>query len=74
MEANRTRFPVRVMCSMDGVTASAFYAWCRRPESVRSRRDEQLREKIGVVFKQSRETYGSRRVHEQLKSAGERVG
>ena len=74
MEANRTRFPVRVMCCLYGVTASGFYAWCRRPESVRSRRDSELRMKIERVFRESRQTYGSPRVHAQLKATGERVG
>ncbi len=62
------------MCDVYGVTAGGFYAWCRRPESVRSRRDAELRKKIEVVFKRSRETYGSPRVHEKLTQGGERVG
>jgi hypothetical protein len=33
------------MCCVYGVTTGGFYAWCRRPESTRSRRDEELRKK-----------------------------
>ena len=40
----------------------------------RSRRDSELRMKIERVFRESRQTYGSPRVHAALCRHGERVG
>lgn len=62
MQENRSRFPIQ-----------GFYAWCNRPESARTQRDAALQVKIRSAYVQSRETYGSPRVHEELKRAGEAV-
>lgn len=62
------------MCALYGVSASGFYARSRRPRCRRSVDDDQLVEKIRTVHGESRETYGSPRVHAVLRRRGEAVG
>jgi len=63
-----------MMCGLYGVSASGFYAWQARPKSRRAAEDEQLVERIRTAHTQSRETYGSPRMHEALQRKGESVG
>ena len=53
---------------------AGFYAWQSRAPSLRHDVDQQLLQHIRQVHQQSRETYGSPRVHEALKGRGEAVG
>jgi putative transposase len=62
------------MCGLYEVSASGFYAWRARPKSRRAADDERLLREIRDAHAQSRETYGSPRVHEALRRRGEVVG
>jgi len=62
------------MCGLYGVSASGFYAWQSRPRSRRAVEDERLLDEICEAHAQSRETYGSPRVHEVMQRRGEVVG
>lgn len=62
------------MCELYGVSRSGLYAWRRRPKSRRASEDERLLQEIREAHAQSRETYGSPRVHEALQRRGEIVG
>jgi len=48
------------------VSCSAFYDWLKRPESARSIEDRRLGEKVKKSHEKSRETYGTRRIVEDL--------
>jgi putative transposase len=48
------------------VTRTGFYAWCRRPESARARRDRQLKVLVHASFAASKGRYGSPRIHRDL--------
>lgn len=56
------------------VSRSGYYAWQRRPESQRSQENKQLVKQIEDIYQQSRQTYGSPRVHDKLKDQGVRCG
>jgi transposase InsO family protein len=62
------------MCRRLAVSTSGYYAWCSREPSTRSKKDEQLKVLIATSFDASRKTYGSPRVLEDLREAGEHVG
>ncbi len=67
-------FPIRWMCRRLDVSPSGFYAWTNRPSSLRSARDAQLKVLIRASYAGGRKTYGSPRVHRDLKAQGQRVG
>jgi putative transposase len=58
---------------MVGVAASGFYAWLQRGPSQREQQDRHLAERIAAVFAASRRTYGSPRVHAELRAEGVRL-
>jgi transposase InsO family protein len=59
------------MCRVNGVSPAGYYAWKRRPVSARALEDERLADQIQRVHRDSRQTYGSPRVHAALQRAGE---
>jgi transposase InsO family protein len=63
-----------MMCRLYGVSPAGFYAWKARSRSLRSQQDEQLLEQIQQVHADSRQTYGSPRVHEALRRTGHALG
>jgi len=66
----RSRHPVQRLCALLGVSASGYYAWRSRPQSDHGRDDRRLRVEIRAVFKASRETYGTRRIQDELHDQG----
>ncbi len=67
-------FPVRWMCSRLNVSSGGYYEWVNRSLSDRAKRDVELKALIRVAFDASRGTYGSPRIHEDLRTAGHKVG
>jgi len=72
--AQEVAFPVETMCRVLNVTRSGFYAWKKRPKPARAKSDAQLAAKVAAAHQRSRKTYGSPRVHRELKAQGVRVG
>jgi transposase InsO family protein len=56
------------------VSVAGFYAWASRPESERARANRKLVTTIRAIHAESRERYGSPRIHAELKSRGHDVG
>jgi transposase InsO family protein len=62
------------MCRLYGVSPAGFYAWKHRPPSQRRLEDDRLTAQIQRVHQDSRQTYGSPRVHAALRREGESAG
>ena len=71
---HREAFPVHSMCRVLEVGRSGFYAWLNRRESPRSCENRNLMIEVKAVYKKSRRTYGSPRVHAVLKEKGYTIG
>jgi len=70
IEAERASHSVPLLCKLLGVSKSGYYAWRNRLPSERSRLDAVLSEKIGMIHRNSRATYGAPRVHAELGAIG----
>jgi hypothetical protein len=57
---------VRRMCRLLGVSASGYYASCRRPVCPRKQEDSRLGELIIAVHQRTRCTYGAPRIWDEL--------
>ncbi|MCH6172499.1 IS3 family transposase [Pseudonocardia alaniniphila] len=69
------RIPVAVACRVLRVSTSGYYAWRDRPSPPRRRADRELTEIISTVHARSGRTYGSPRVHAELRHQhGLRIG
>jgi putative transposase len=73
IDAEKANFDVAVMCRVLGVSRSGYYAWARRPPSERTVANAAPTEEIRRVHADSDGTYGSRRVHAQLRREGYEV-
>jgi transposase InsO family protein len=61
-------------CAMLEVSRTAYYDWSRHIPSAREHRDTELLTKITEIHETSRGTYGSPRVHAQLRAGGQACG
>ena len=74
MENHKDQFSIAAMCRALGASASGYYAWRKREPSHRSLEDAALATEIAALHKQSKQTYGSPRIHAALRSNGIRCG
>jgi putative transposase len=74
VRAHQASYRVVRMCRLLGVSASGYYAWCRRPAGARARADAALGAQIRAIHAWSRGTYGAPRIHAELAAQGVRVG
>ena len=67
-------YPIEVLCETFCVSRSGFYEWQQRRThpSARAREDQGLGEQIREVHQQSRGTYGTPRLHAELRERGHR--
>ena len=68
---HRHQYAFTRLCDMLEVSPSGYHDWWGRPESNRSRENRQLTDKIRYYHRQSREIYGSPKIHIDLAEAGE---
>lgn len=74
IQAEKAHYPVELLCRVLRVARSGFYAWRRRPESVRTRQNQCLVTHIRACYQASRGRYGSPRIHQDLRAHGLWVG
>ena len=67
-------FHVTTMCRVLQVKKASYYAWVSRPPSQHAEQDAELADTIQAIHVTSRRTYGSPRVHEELKAQGQQHG
>ena len=67
IDAEKAHHSVRTMCRVLKVSPSGYYASLRRGPSKRKRRDDVLKVHITAIHQESDGTYGSPRVHGQLR-------
>jgi hypothetical protein len=68
--AEKAQHPVSLLCEVLGVSRSGFHAWLVRQPSKRWLSDVRLAELIHQVHAESDGTYGSPRVHAELRHRG----
>ena len=74
MEREKAHHSIATLCRVLRVSCSGYYAWRKRAPSARARADEALTDRIRVIHRRSRETYGAPRVHAELAAAGVQCG
>jgi putative transposase len=73
--AEKTSYPVAVMCRVLGVSRTGFHNWERRAPSDRALTDAWLTDRIKQIHERSRGVYGAPRIHAELRLEHEvRVG
>jgi transposase InsO family protein len=73
IEAEKANHAVATMCRVLQVSRSGYYAWAARRPSQRAVANAALVEEIRRVHADSDGTYGSRRVHAELRRQGHAV-
>ncbi len=74
IDATKAAMPIERMCALMNVSVSGFYAWRRRGPSKRQLDDMVLLAHIRSQFELSNGTYGSPRMHAELKEDGFAAG
>ena len=67
--AEKTAYPVALMCRALEVNRTSFHDWERRAPSERSLADAWLTEKIKAIHQSKRRVYGAPRIHAELRMA-----
>lgn len=68
--AEKAAFPVRLLCRTLQVSRAGFYAWQARSPAPRARADDRLGLEIAAIHAESRQRYGSPRIHAELADRG----
>ena len=62
-----------LLCAVLKVSRSAFYDWLKRPVSIRQQDDDSLVVKIKMSHENSHNSYGARRIKDDLQDGGDQV-
>jgi len=70
MDQHRSTHGVQKMCRVIGALRSGYYRWKMQPQSKRQKENEKILVEIKEAHKNSRRTYGSPRITDELQSHG----
>jgi putative transposase len=68
------KFPALKLCEVMQVSSSAYYAWRKRPGTLISAETLHLHHRMKALFRQSRDSLGSREMMKKLREEGFRIG
>ncbi len=74
IESHRSMWRLPVLCRVLSVSKSGYFAWRDGRERPRRSEDRALTVRIEAIHAQSRQTYGSPRIHHALKIQGIALG
>jgi len=74
IEAQRSQYPVRLLCQVLGVPASGYYAWQQAQQQRTEHITPAWEEALVKVFAPHKRRYGTRRLRVALRQKGYRVG
>lgn len=72
MKAHSKEFPIEKMADVLGVSRGGYYKFLSRKPGQRAVENQAIIEEIKYVYQESRGTYGSPRVHAELKNRGKK--
>jgi putative transposase len=70
----KAAFPIRLLCRTLHVSRAGYYAWHTRSPAPRVGADTRLGVEIATIHAESRQRYGSPRIHAELRDRGCRTG
>lgn len=74
IRVEKAHYPVTVLCQVLKISGSGFYAWMKRERQPRADREPQLLVMVRAIHTANEKAYGSRRMSQALRAAGEDVG
>lgn len=74
IDAEKANYPIVALCRVLEVSRAGYYQWSRGGVCVRATEDAKLKTSILRIHESSRATYGSPRVHRELRAQGVHVG
>jgi len=70
VERHKKAWPIVLMCQVLKLSVSAYYAWRKRPESLRKLENNALIPLVQEIHKSMRQSYGTRRMAKELRKRG----
>ena len=70
MKSYQATFKAAILCKVLNISTSGYYAWLKRAPSLRRQDDIVLGDRLEVLHRQSRSTYGRPRLRQDLRDEG----
>ncbi len=73
MKRHHAEFPITLMCRVLGTSRSGFYDWLNRKPSLGQQQKVLHEVAVRAAHNQTRQTYGTRRLHKELLGQGHTI-